>query len=50
MTNKQNADVRIIGYVTPAEREALAAAAQADGRTLASFIRAAIREKIEAKS
>lgn len=39
--------VRIIGYVTPDEREALAKAAREDGRSVASFIRAAIKDRIQ---
>lgn len=39
--------VRIIGYVTPDEREALAKAARDDGRSVAAFIRAAIKDRIQ---
>lgn len=39
--------VRIVAYVTPTEREALASAAHADDRGVSSFVRVAIREKIE---
>lgn len=42
-----SSDVRIVAYVTPAERRELALAAKAADRPVSSFVRLAIREKIE---
>lgn len=43
----QRQDVRIISYVTEAERLRIAEAAQLDGRKVAAWIRQACREKLE---